>query len=508
MEELSASLIRDLLDSAPDATVIANQHGNIVLANSQIENVFGYTPGELVGMPIEVLLPKRFRNNHISHRDAYFRTAKPRPMGAGLELYGLRKNGEEFPVEISLGPVQTEDGVFVSSAIRDITERKQVEQALIDARNEANKANRAKSAFLATASHDLRQPMQTLKILNHALGKMTTDANMLQAIHTQADALHGMTELLNALLDMSKLESGAVKPDIHDCSVKAIFKHLRAQFEQQAQAKGLKLLVDECDDVGRTDPGLLEQLIQNLVANAIRYTKQGLVQLRCLHNGGLIRIEVLDTGIGIPVTQLESIWDEFYQVGKNPHEPKEGWGLGLSIVKRLADLLNHPLEIDSRPGEGSCFAVTIPAGNKETTRSAETTMIPQTTSPEDATVIVIDDNQDVLKANRLLFEVEGYSVLAAASGADALGLLENCERPPNVIVSDFHLANNEKGTDVIRSIRTKLQSEIPAILMTGDTTSIMRDVKDILGNCHVVSKPADIPTLVALLSNATKSGKV
>jgi CheY-like chemotaxis protein len=135
-------------------------------------------------------------------------------------------------------------------------------------------------------------------------------------------------------------------------------------------------------------------------------------------------------------------------------------------------------------------------------------MIAETTPPGNATIIVIDDNQEVLKANQLLFEVEGYSVLAAANGAGAVSLLENCDDLPKVIVSDFHLANNEKGTDVIRSIRRKLQSEIPAILMTGDTTSIMRNVKDIVGNCHVVSKPADIPTLVALLSNATKSGKV
>ena len=508
MEELSANLIRDLLDSAPDATVIVNQHGEIVLANSQITNVFGYQPAELTGLSVEILMPERFRNKHTNHRESYFRTAKSRPMGAGLELYGLRKNGEEFPVEISLSPVQSDHGTLVSSAIRDITDRKRVEQELIDARNEANKANRAKSAFLATASHDLRQPMQTLRMLNHALGKMTTDPRMKQAIYTQNEALNGMTQLLNALLDMSKLESGAVKPDIQDCSVKAIFKHLRAQFEHQAQAKGLRLLVDECDDVARTDPGLLEQLIQNLVANAIRYTQKGLVQLRCLHHNGTIRIEVLDTGIGIPISQLESIWDEFYQVEKMPGQSKEGWGLGLSIVKRLADLLNHTLDIDSTPGEGSCFAVTIPSSKRELPGIETANRIIVTAAPENASVIVIDDNPDVLRGNRLLFEVEGYEVIAASSGANAIRLLENSPSPPDVIVSDFHLGNRETGIDVICNIRKKLQKNIPAILMTGDTTSLMRNVKDIVGNCYIISKPANIEELIEVLSRAAITGKI
>lgn len=509
MEALSAQLIRDLLDSAPDATVIVNQDGKIVLANAQIQNVFGYQPGELTGAPVEVLLPERFRNRHVGHRNEYFQTAHPRPMGAGLELYGLRKNGEEFPVEISLSPVQSKhSGILVSSAIRDITDRKRVEQELIEARNEANRANHAKSAFLATASHDLRQPMQTLRMLNHALGKMVHEDRVLQAIHTQADALDGMAELLNALLDMSKLESGAIKPDIQDCSVKAIFKRLRAQFEQQAKAKGLKLVVDECDDVVRTDPGLLEQLIQNLIANAIRYTKAGLVQLRCLHYRSSIRVEVLDTGIGIPLSQMESIWDEFYQVEKSPNEHKEGWGLGLSIVKRLAELLHHTLDIDSTPGEGSCFAVTIPAGEKRLPRPVETTQVAVFAPPENASVIVIDDNPDVLKGNRLLFEVEGYQVLAAESGAEAMKLLENCETPPYVIISDYHLANNETGVDVVCGIRAKLGKETPAILMTGDTTSLMRNMKDILGNCQIISKPADIQQLVESLSTAVKTGKL
>lgn len=506
--EISEHLIRDLLDAAPDATVVVDRHGKIVLANTQIKNVFGYEPRELIGASVEVLMPDRFRNKHALHREAYHHTAQPRPMDAGLELYGLRKNGEEFPVEISLGPVQSNNGLLVSGAIRDVTKQKLAKQELIHVRNEANKANRAKSVFLATASHDLRQPMQTLRILNHVLAQIAVDERMIDAIHTQEEALDGMTELLNALLDMSKLESGTVVPDIQDCSVKAIFEHLRAKFEQQAQAKGLKLLVEECDEVARSDPGLLEQLVQNLLANAIRYTRKGLVQLRCLRDAGSLRIEVLDTGIGISGSHMESIWEEFYQVENNSSNSKEGWGLGLSIVKRLSDLLNHPLDIKSKPGEGSCFAVTIPASGNAVVKQVERTTHNDTDPVEDATIIIIDDDPQVLKAHGLLFELKGYTIMTASSGNDAAEQMKNREVPPSVIITDYYLGRGETGDVVINKLREITRQDTPAIVLTGDTTLVMQDITNTISNCHVESKPTDIHKLFDLLSKAVNTGEI
>ncbi|HLF12707.1 MAG TPA: PAS domain-containing sensor histidine kinase, partial [Gammaproteobacteria bacterium] len=290
------------LDAAPDAMVIVDSEGTIAFVNTQAEAMFAYSRAELIGQPVEVLLPERFRNHHPTHRTGYFLSPRPRPMGAGLELFALRKDGTEFPAEISLGPVQTEHGLFVSSAIRDITDRKTVESELIAARKEADTANRAKSAFLAAASHDLRQPLQTLTLLGGVLSRaVPSGSKAADAVAGQAQALQSMAELPNSLLDISKLEAGAVKPDIADCPVQVIFERLRGEFTALAAAKGLELIVEDCDDVVHTDPTLLGQIIRNLVANAIRYTGDGWVRLRSLGLAAAVRIEVLDSGVGIPV---------------------------------------------------------------------------------------------------------------------------------------------------------------------------------------------------------------
>ena len=225
-------------------------------------------------------------------------------------------------------------------------------------------ANQGKSRFLATASHDLRQPLQTLSLLNGALRRIVTERDATDALTQQEQAISAMSRLLNALLDISKLELGAIEPEPTDFTVAALFEEMRSDFAVLAANKGLILRIDPCPDGVHSDPSLVEQILRNLVSNAIKYTRQGWIQLRCLREAALVRIEVLDTGVGIPASQLHHIYDEFYQVGVASNTSRDGYGLGLSIVQRLVKLLDLRLDVRSEVGKGSAFSLVLPSSHR------------------------------------------------------------------------------------------------------------------------------------------------
>ena len=244
----------------------------------------------------------------------------------------------------------------------EMIERARIKEALRAARHAADQANRGKDRFLATASHDLRQPLQTLFFLNQVLRRMVSDPETKEVIAGQEKAIASMSGLLSALLDISKLESGAIKPEIGDFPLAPMFEELRLEFSPLAQSKGLQFETSRCDEIVRSDSMLLSQILRNLISNAIRYTSVGRVRLTCEREGDQIRIDVEDTGIGIAEEHLTRIFDEFYQVGVVPNSVREGSGLGLSIVRRLVRLLNHHLRVHSRLGKGSTFSTVLPAG--------------------------------------------------------------------------------------------------------------------------------------------------
>jgi PAS domain S-box-containing protein len=312
--EESEAYFRVLIESAPDAMVIVDDEGEIVIVNGQAEKLFGYDRDDMVGKPVEMLLPDRIREAHVGHRRKFAAAPELRPMGTSMELVGRRKDGSEFPVEISLSPVRTPKANFVSSVIRDVTDRKRMEAEIIAARQEAERANNANSAFLAAASHDLRQPVQALSLLNGALRRTVKDERALEMIESQEHSLTAMTNLLNSLLDISRLDAGKVTPEFEDFPLQRVIDRLSAEFSRQAQHKGLMFTACNCGAVIRSDPNLLGEIIQNLVSNAIRYTERGQVVLRCVEQNGNCRIEIEDTGIGIDEDQLDEIFREFHQV--------------------------------------------------------------------------------------------------------------------------------------------------------------------------------------------------
>jgi len=503
----SEAYFRTMLESAPDAMIIVDDRGKIAIVNARAEDMFGYTREEMLGHRVEILLPERIRSDHKSHRRTYTAQPELRPMGPDLELVGLRKDGTEFPVEISLSPVRTSSGAFVSSVIRDVTERKRMEMEIIAARQAAERAQKANTAFLAAASHDLRQPVQALSLLNGALRRTVQDDRALEMIDSQEHSLTAMTNLLNSLLDISRLDAGAVTPEIEDFPMQRLIDRLSAEFGRQASHKGLQFHSEPCAATVRSDPNLLSEIIQNLVSNAIRYTDSGTVEMSCDCRGDTCVIEVTDTGIGIEEDQLEAIFQEFHQA-KSPGASKEGFGLGLAIVRRLADLLCHDISVESTPGKGSSFAVSMPvvrSNRREATDAAGE-------SPGDAvagagTVVLIEDDIHVANAWGLLLEAEGYRVATAASAPEANAILKHLDDVPSLLISDFHLLDGSTGVEAVSGIREYFDENIPAFIVSGDTTKVVKEARP-LDNCTLMSKPVNTARLLAAAHIATKTGTV
>jgi signal transduction histidine kinase/CheY-like chemotaxis protein len=340
---------------------------------------------------------------------------------------------------------------------------------LAERNREVERANIAKSRFLAVASHDLRQPLHALNLFAAQLRDQTDPADRARLVARIDAAIESMNELFNALLDISKLDAGVLAPDITEFPVGHLLARIETTFAAAAREKGLRLRVLPSRAWIRTDAILLERILLNLVSNAIRYTSRGGVLVGGRRRGDSMRIEVWDSGIGLAEDQHRSIFGEFYQVDAPSPGGRAGLGLGLSIVDGLCRLLGHPIDLASRPGKGSRFAVSVPWASAREQPAESTVTLDAVANPaRDKLIVVVDDDALVLDGMRGLLQGWGCRVVTADSHDAALaGLADR----PNLVISDYFLANGTTGIDAIARLRSAFADPIPAFLVSGDTTS-------------------------------------
>ena len=499
--ECACSDLDSVIDAIRQPLIVLDEKLRIISANQAFYRIFAVTRGETVGRHLVAIGGRRLDVSAL--RDFLDLT---QAKGAVIEDYEieielpalgrrvLRLNGRQIRRE----PVATRE---ILVTIDDVTERQRAETMLKSAKWHAERANLGKSRFLAAASHDLRQRLQTLSLLRGTLAKKIKDEKneealkLVATLNETADALQGM---LDTLLDINQLEAGMVQPEKVNFPISYLLEQLRIDFAYHARVHGLLWRVVPCRASVWSDPRLLGQMIRNLLSNAVKYTERGKILLGCRRRGDKLRIEVWDTGPGIPGGELQAIFEDFHQLDNPARERSRGLGLGLSIVQRLGSLLGHTVDVHSRPGKGSVFAVETQLGREQPRappRPRRWGAVQNAAS--DPAILVVENDPSMRELLDLLFRNEGYRTVAAADGKQALALARGAIRP-DLVVADFGLPSGLTGPQVIAGVREAVGREIPAVILTGDiSTDTMREIAR--RGCVQRNKPVKAEELTHLI---------
>jgi len=492
--EAARSYSDNIINTISQPLIVLDDELCVISASRSFYNIFSVKPEETVGRQLDAVgdgaldnpavrdFLDRFRRGERIIEDHHIEVELP-PRGTRSLLVNALEIREE--------PLATRK---ILVTIDDITERKRVSEVLEAAKRMAEQANLGKSRFLAAASHDLRQPLQTLTLLRGILAKRIKDPSGARLVAKLDETLSAMSGMLNTLLDINQLEAGIVRPEIVEFPIASLLDRLKTEFAYHVTTKQLGWRVVASGLNVYSDPRLLEQTLRNLLANAVKYTERGKVLLGCRRHGDKLRIEVWDTGIGIPAEQLEAIFEEFHQLDNAARERNRGLGLGLSIVQRISDLLGNAVTVRSWPDRGSVFAVDVPLGENKHLAPSVMKRTEAVAGPTGA-VLIVEDDPAVREMLAMLFEGEGHQTTAVSGSEEALQLAARGALPSDVIIiADYNLPGELTGAEVVALLRQSLRREIPAIILTGDISSnTLRTIAD--AGCVHLSKPAEAETL-------------
>lgn len=481
--------LQNVLNSTDLATLFLDTDLNIRFFTPATKSLFNVIPTD-VGRPLADL--HSLTEDSELPADARTVLQTHVPLEREIEV----KNGGAWYIRRIL-PYRTQDGGVEGVVITfaDITERRYAADALEAAKRQAELATIAKSRFLAAASHDLRQPLQALSLMRGVLERKIRENRIGEALDLLArldETATSMSGMLNTLLDINQLEAGTVHADMVSFPIERLLDQLKDEFTYHAEAQKLTLRVIPCGLSIYSDPRLLEQMIRNLLSNALKYTKRGKVLLGCRRRGSMLSIEIWDTGAGIPESELKAIFDEYHQLDNASRERSHGLGLGLSIVQRMGDLLGHRVSVQSHHGKGSVFAIEATMSPGATLHRIDAAHNSSETVPQagcrTGTILIVEDDPGVRDIVEILLKDEGHQIATAPDGFDALELIAQQSIWPDLLLADYNLPKGMDGLHLAAQLRRQLHRDIPVIILTGDiSTGTLRDIAG--HDCLQLNKP-------------------